>query len=278
MLALALAGCSFKSIALKSTVELLDKGTAVFYEESDLKLAEDSLANQVKLVELLLRSDPLNPELTLYAAQGFGAYAFMFLEGSSPERAKHFYERGRAFGLPVLNRRCKLDLLSETDMAKFSKALERLKLQDVPVLFWTAYAWGGWANLSRDNPQALADLPKIEKLMLRVNDLSPGYFYGGADLFLGAYYGSRPKMFGGDLDKAKFYFNRALTVTGGNFLMAQVLCAQHYAVPAQDRGYFKALLDQALSYPAASFPEQRLSNEVAKKRAKKLMENINDYF
>ena len=80
------------------------------------------------------------------------------------------------------------------------------------------------------------------------------------------------------MEKAKFYFDRAMAVSGGKFLLADVLCAQYYAIPSQDRGYFKSLLEKVLEFPAQEFPEQRLSNEVSKLRAKKLMENIDEHF
>lgn len=271
-------GCSFKSIALRSTVELIAKGTEVFYEESDFELAEESLASQLKLLEILLKNDPMNSDLLLFATQGFGAYSFLFLEEKDRERAKSFYERGRNFGIKVLEKRCSLDLLKEPDLEKFEKGLQKLSRKEVPILFWTTYCWGGLCNLSRDDPEAIADIPKVERMMLRINDLLPGYFYSGADIFLGSYYGSKPKMFGGDLEKSKFYFDRALKVSDGKFLMGLVLYAQHYAVPAGEKESFKALLEKVLLFPLEDFPEQRLSNEVAKRRAKKLLENIDEHF
>jgi len=202
--ALFLAGCSFKSIALRSTIDLLGKGTEAVYEESDIQLAEESMGSQLKLLEVLLKNDPTNRELLLFTTQGFGAYAFLFLEGKDEERAKNFYERGRGFGLKYFQKKYKLDLLGETDSEKFGKALQKLESGEVPLIFWTAYCWGGLANLSRDNPQAIADLPKIEQMMLRVNELLPGYFYSSADIFLGAYYGSRPKCSAETLTKPSF--------------------------------------------------------------------------
>lgn len=273
-----LVGCSFKSIALRTTVDLLAKGTETFYEESDLQLAEESLASQLKLLEILIKNDPLNPELLLFATQGFGAYTFLFLEEKEPERAKSFYERGRTFGLKILQKKSALDFLNEADLNLFEKGLNKLTRKEVSILFWTAYCWGGLSNLSRDNSQTLAELPKVERMMLRVNELLPGYFYSSADIFLGSYYGSKPKIFGGDLEKSKFYFDRALKVSDGQFLMALVFYAQTYAVQSQDREFFKTLLEQVLIFPNEHFPEQRLSNEIAKKRAKKLLEGIDEHF
>ncbi len=276
--AVSLAGCSLRSVALRSTVDLIGKGTEAFYEEPDLQLAEESMASQLKLLEILMKNDPMNRDLLLFATQGFGAYSFLFLEENAPDRARAFYERGRDFGLKYLAKVTGADLLTSPNAEADDRALLRLKRNHVPILFWTAYCWGGYCNLSRNNPDAIAQLPKVEKMMLRVNELFPGYFYSNADVFLGAYYGSKPKMFGGDLDKAKFYFDRAMKVSDGKFLMGIVLYAKYYAVPAQDKEFCRVLLERVLEFPAQDFPEQRLSNEAAKKAAAKMMEDIDELF
>lgn len=242
--------------------EILKDGSSAFYEESDPKLARTALESQLKLLEVLLKNDPKNSTLILQATQGFGAYSFLFLEEEEPTRAKTFYERGLKYGNSYLE----------------SKTGQRSTLKDVPILFWTAYCWAGLSNLSRDNPQAIADLPKIEKMMQEVNTLSRGYFYGGADLFFGSVYGSKPKIFGGDLEKAKLHFEKAFTISQRHFLMAQVLYAQTVAVSAQDRDLFKKILTEVLEFPLENFPEQRLSNQIAKERAQRMLSKIDEYF
>ena len=272
------SGCTLRSIALHQTTDIVVKGTSAIYEEGDLRLAREAMPAQLKLLESLLQNEPDNPKLLAYNAQGFGGYAFLFIEQEDPVRARNFYRRGRDYGLRRLNRAVGADLQAENDIIRFELLLKKVKDSDIASLFWAAYCWGGMANLDLQNPQTLADLPKIERMMRRVNEMRPGYFYGGADLLLGAYYGSRPTMFGGDLKKSKEYFERALQSTRRDFLMAQVLYAQHYAVAAQDRDLFAGLLKEVLDYPVENFPEQRLSNLAAKARAVRLLEKIDEYF
>lgn len=261
---LFMTGCSLRMMALRSTSELLDKGISAFYEESDPAFAKEAIEGQLKLLEGLQKNDPDNKTILRLLAQGFGGYAFLFVEDQDPERARMFYKRGREYGRRILGTRLQQP--------------QNLGAGDVPALFWTAYCWGGWANLSRNDPEALADLHKVEELFRRVEELSPGFFYNGADLFLGAYYGSRPKLFGGDLEKSKSHFERALQRTSGKFLTVQALYARHYAVPAQDRKAFQSLLSAVLSAPPGLLPEQELANAVAKQKAKKLMEKIDELF
>lgn len=277
LFAFYLSGCSFRSIALKSTVDILSRGTEAVQEENDLRFAEESMASQLKVLEVLLKNDPTHPELVLLTVQGFGAYAFLFLDEKEPARAKIFYERGKSYGMRYLQKKT-VPHFADLEPELFVKTLKKIKLKDIPILFWTAYCWGGLANLSRDDPNAVAELPKIEQMMLRVNELLPGYFYSGADIFLGAYYGSRPKFFGGDPEKSRFYFERALKVSNEKFLMAFVLFALHYAIPLQEKELFQELLLKVEQFQAELFPEQRLSNEIAKRKAKKLLEEIDEHF
>ena len=61
----------------------------------------------------------------------------------------------------------------------------------------------------------MADLPIIEYIMLKVVELEDSYYYGGAHIFLGAYYSSRPPMFGG-----KPVESRKITISIGKLVTA----------------------------------------------------------
>ena len=124
---------------------------------------------------------------------------------------------------------------------------------------------------------AVADLPKVAAAMERLRALDPGFYYGGADLFLGAYYALRPKMLGGDPARAKAHFEAALAASGGRFLTAKLLYAQYYAVAAQDADLFKRLNGEVLA-ESPDLPEARLANAVAKLKAKRLLEKTDELF
>ncbi len=274
---LLLSACSPKTAALRAVVPLLDRGSTAFDAEPDPQLAREALPAQLKLLESLLESEPGNPRLRRLAAQGFGGYAFLFLEDSDPGRARQMYRRGLEHGLALLGRRQALRKLREAELSALESALRGLRPNDAPDLFWTAYNWGGWINLAKDSPEAVAELPKAVALMRRVQELSPGYYFGGPDLFLGAYYASRPRLLGGDLGKAKAHFDSAVAATGGRFLMAKLLYARYYAVAAQDSELFKRLNAEVEETPGV-MPEARLADAVAKMKAKKLMEQIDELF
>lgn len=256
-------------------VPMLDKGALAFYAETDPALARDAFPSQLKLLEGLLQNDPGNARIQRLLAEGFGGYAFLFLEDAEPERAKGAYLRGRDYALATL--RAPLKGLPAMTLEAAGESLKGARPADVPGLFWTGYGWGGWINLSKDTPEAVADLPKVVAIMQAVHRLSPGYYYGGAELFLGSYDAVRPRMLGGDPAKAQAFFEAAVHATGGHFLTSKLLYAQYYAVAAQDADLFKRLLGEVLE-ATPEMPLARLANAVAKQRARRLLEKVDELF
>jgi len=138
--------------------------------------------------------------------------------------------------------------------------------------------WATWIRYQEGSPAAVADLPKIEQIMLRVVELDEGFYYGGAHLFLGAYYASRPQMYGGKPEESRRHFERALQLSKGQFLLVQVTYADTYARMVFDRALYTSLLQEVLDFPLESKPELALSNSIAKRRARKLLDLADEYF
>lgn len=278
ILTLLSLGCSLNRMVVRSTQGILENSLRALYEEEDIPLAEIAAASDLKLLEGLIKADPENADLLVLAAQGFTGYALAFVEDSDPERAKRFYHRGRDYGLRALQLRGHFSTGTEQGIEGFQKSVQALTDKDLPALFWAANGWAGWIFLNLQSPRALADLPRVEIMMRKVLELDETYYYGGGHLFFGTYYAGRPRMLGGDPEKAQFHFEKNLEISGGRFLMSYVYYARFYAVQIQDRSLFERLLNTVLDTPGDVLPEQRLVNEVAKIKAKNLIQNINEYF
>ena len=275
--ALMLQGC-IQTMAIRTMGGIMDFGLETFNEESDLKLAESALGSNLKLVEALIKGDPENKQLLLMASQGFNAFALGFAEDDSVERARVFYLRARDYGMRVLMQNAAFRDALDKDVATFQFALLTFSKDDVPALFWTAFGWGSYVNITRSDVGALADLPKVLAMMECVRKLDATFYYGGPYLILGSIEGSMPKVMGGRPERAKEYFDRAAELTGGKFLLTYVYYAKTYAVQTQDQGLFEALLKKVDDAPIDILPEARLSNAIAKRKAKLLREHINELF
>jgi len=274
---LLLQGC-VQTIAIRTMGGILDYGFEAFNEESDLRIAESALGSNLKLLEALIKGDPENGQLLLLAAQGYSAYALAFAEDDSPERAKMLYARGRDYGLRILTQNAKFKTALEADDATFRAALQSFSKADVPSVFWTAFGWAGYVNLARTDLEALAALPKVNAMMEFVLRHDPSYYYGGAHVFFGSFIASTPVVLGGKPERAKEHFEQALAASDGKFLMSYVYYAKTYAVQVQDKKLFESLLTKVDEAPVDLLPAARLPNAVAKSKARKLRDSIDELF
>ncbi len=292
LLAIPSASCGIKKIATKASTDIFYDATPAIDSESDVDLARDSSLGFLKMLEGFYRQNPKDKKVLLLLTRAYSGFAYGFTEndilaskGSDPvlfeksnQRAKLFYTRAKDYGTQLLSLNPKFAAAQEGTLEEFQAALKSFGQRDVENLFWVGFSWGNYLNFHKDSPEAIAEMPRIEALMNRVRELEDSYYYGGPDLFLGALYGSRPKLLGGDPDKSKLHFEKAIAVSSGKYLMAPVNEAFYYAVQVQDPALYQRLLEEVVAADAAALPEQRLSNELAKIRAKILLEKKSLFF
>lgn len=289
---LFLAQCTPKQIASDITSQILRDGSPAFERESDVEIAESAGLTMMKMLEAFQHDNPKNKNYLVLLSRSYANYAFAFLEWNmlkyknsdeakrsvNENRAKEFYLRGRNYGLPVLNRNAAFEKTFNKDLDSFKKALKGMGRSYLPALFWTALNWGSHINLNKDSPLAISEFPKAEAMMARVLEIDENYFFATPHLFFGFSYGSRPPLFGGNPSKSKEHFEKALEAYKRKFLMTQVMYAQSYCVQNQDQALFESLLNEVLSTNADVLPEQRLANELAKLRARWLLDNAPTFF
>lgn len=266
-----LFSCSFQKLAIRSTTGVFSYGVEALYDETDLKLAEQATASNLKLLEGLHKADPENKEILLLLTQGFASYSLGFVEDESVERAQLFYLRARDYGFLLLQQTEAFKDSIPRREDEFVSRLQKIKEKDVPALFWTAFAWGGWINLSKDNPQAIFDLGKVRPMMQTVIELQEDYFYGAAHLFFGSILGSLPRMLGGDPEKARSHFEKCLAISNEKFMLAYVYMARYYAYPTLDEELFDKYLKAALQAPPDILPDNKLLTAIARDKAQKLI-------
>jgi hypothetical protein len=275
--AVAFVGC-LRTVAVSTVGDIVDEGFGAFTEESDLGFAEQALPANLKLLEVLLKNDPDNRRLLRLASEGYSSYALAFLEDTDRTRAREFYTRGRDYAFRILRQDEDFARALDGPLDGLETALASRGKGDVPPIFWAAFGWGNAIALNLTSPDAIAGLPKAEAMMNFVVQHDSSYYYGGAHLFLGTLDGSRPRILGGNLERARAHFEAALRINGGAFLMTYVYYARSVAVQAQDEHLFEDLLAKVLAAPPDLLPEARLANAVAKKKAELLLSKKSDLF
>ena len=246
--------------------------------QSDLELVCDGAPSYLLLLDSLLVSKPDDTRLLLHGAQAYTAYASLMPECGRPERAAVLGERARAYGLRLLDTHKDLAGAEQMPLAGFSDALASVGPGEVEKLFWGGYSWATWIGFSKGAPAAVADLPRVEQLMLRVLALDEGFYHGGAHLFLGIYHGSRPVLLGGRPEVSRSHFERALALGKRRFLPTLVAYAEYYARQTFDRELYVRLLEEALAFDLSLAPDLTLPNVLARRRAQKMLAKVEDVF
>lgn len=289
----SLTACSLKKMAVRQASGFFAESRKVFEEETDLDIAEPAIAANLKLLEAMQVHDPENEDLNLLIAETYSAYTLAFAEdkmeaaefnGNALEenkqrnRAKALYLRARDYAAKVL-----LPKLEVIDMAHLTEEGLKAKLNEfdkdaLRSLFWYAFAWGSAINVDREDTEGLSNLPKVEIMMEKVKELDEKYYFAGAWLFEGVYFGARSEMLGGNLARSKVAFDKNLTLTQGKLLMTHYFYARTYCIFAQDSACFDKHISAVLDAPLTAQSEQKLANAIAKQKARRLKAHKADFF
>jgi len=250
-------------VAIKPAVTNLQK-------QSDIDLVCEGASSYLLMIDSMIESKPDNRELLKIGAQSYaGTVAALQACGTPKERLKTLSDKSARYGKALLSTMLPLN---GGDLDKTEAALAARSAADADELFWGTYGWLTWIEQQQGSPAALADLVTVEKIMMRLLELDETVEQGGAHLFFGVLYGSKPKMIGGDPERSRFHFERALDISKRSFLMAQVLFAETYSRMVFDREMHDRLLEEVLTFDLDRVPDNRLSNQIAKRRARELLE------
>ena len=267
--------CSLQKLAVGITSDIIENGISVMYEISDVDFARRAMPSSLLQIDILLKTDPKNEKLLLNAIEGYTGYALGFVEDEDPDAAIGHYLHAYNYGLTLMSLNKELKKGLEGNTRDLKEALQAARKEDVPALFWSANAWGSYINLKSDI-ESLAQMGMVQAIMNRVLELDETYYFGSAFVFLGVLEAS--KGFIGNQELAKSHFDRALEISGGKFLLTHVLYARYYAVMNDDRELFSALLQKIIETPGDVLPDFRLINEIAKRKAKFYLKNIDEWF
>ena len=251
------------SVAIKPAVSNLQK-------QSDIDLVCEGASSYLLMIDSMIESNPDSTQLLKIGAQSYsGSVAALQSCGAPKERLKTLSDKSARYGKSLLSAMLPV---AEGDQEKFETALEKLSPADAGLLFWGSYGWLAWIEQQQGSPAAMADLVTVEKIMARLLELDDTVEQGSAHLFFGTLYGSKPQMIGGDPERSRYHFERALEISDRSFLMAQVLFAATYGRMVFDQDLHNTLLEEVLAFDLDQAPDNRLSNQIAKRRAKELLE------
>ncbi|MDH5612700.1 MAG: TRAP transporter TatT component family protein [Gammaproteobacteria bacterium] len=272
-----LGACSMDQMLVRASKPLIEGGIHALNQETDLQLAENSIPTNLNMLEGMIRIDPENTSLRVYAAQAYYGLGYGFNEDNRPVRAMSFYLRGLKHGLHALAINGYSNIRN-CSMEELETMLKKTDDDDIGALFWAASNWAKWIDQNRDKSESLIELPKATALMQRVLELDDTFYYGGAHIYFGVFYGGRSPMFGGDFKKSEAHFDRAREITHGDLLVADLLQAQYLSRQKMDREDFHKRLTKIIEAPEDLYPDLALLNQIAKRKAVMLLKEEERWF
>ena len=287
---LAVGGCSINRFAINQLGNGLAESGSTFASDDDPELIAAATPFSLKLMESLLAASPRHRGLLLATASGFTQYAYAFVQQEADRledqdveraaaargRARRLYLRARDYGLRGLETRH--EHFGQQLRADPRGTVAKATAPEVPLLYWTAAAWGAAISLSKDNPDAVADQVIVEALIDRALALGEAFDDGAIHGFLISYELVRQGAAGDPIERARGHFRRAVTLSGGQLASPYVSLAEGVSVSRQDRTEFESLLHQALAIDPDAKPEWRLANLILQRRARWLLSRTDQIF
>jgi len=290
LIAFFLNGCSFNSLVTNKVGDAVANGGSSYARDDDPELIRAATPFSLKLTESLLDQNPTHRGLLLAAAGGFTQYTYAFVQQDADEieehdvkaaanlrdRARRLYTRARDYGLRGLD--SAHPGLARALSSNPAIAVRETSVDDVALLYWTAVSWAAVIALSKDNPEAIADLPSVDALIFRALDLNEGFNDGAIHTFLISYEMGRPTGGRDAESRARKHFERAIELTQGQQVAPYVAYAETVCVAKQDRAQFEILLRRALAVDVGAHPDWKLANIVMQRRARWLLARTDRLF
>jgi hypothetical protein len=282
LLACGPIGC-IDAVLADGQIAATREASSSFNEMGDYELARSATQAGMVQLEGMHALRPNNDDALFMLTQGWVSYAYAFPQDDYEEAVDKGdddtadYDKKRAnlalgravfFGLELLSHRDDGFAAAKRNDGLMKKWLADhfAKKSDAPDLFWAGYAWLDQVDLNQEIPELVADLFIGVDLVERSVALDPALEHWSGTIALAAYH-ARPS---GEMEQAKQMFDLALEKTQRKNLMVQLTYAQTYACLKGDRALYEQLLNEVLAAQDPD-PEQRLSNTLAKRRAKRFL-------
>ncbi|HLT91640.1 MAG TPA: TRAP transporter TatT component family protein [Woeseiaceae bacterium] len=269
-----LAGCaSLMSSAASGLAEDLE---AAVQNQTDPETVRAGAPAYMLLLDSFIESDPDDAELLSAAANLYAAYGTLFAD--DPARAARLTERAREYAARAVCLRFPAGCdWPGMPFEAFVATLPRLRPTHGGVAWSYAAASLASIRAHADDWNALAELPHMEALLERYLELDGSDGHAQVHTWLGILATLRPPALGGDPERGRAHFERAIELSGGRDLAAKVEYARGYARLLYDRELHDRLLREVLEADPV-VPGLTLTNVLAQREAEALLASADDYF
>ena len=285
LLMTALAGCAsfIDNKAASSTYRILEKSMEAAGRQSDLQLAREALPGGIMQLAAFSLAYPDHRGFRVMHADALCQYAVAFVfddwEDATftgrVEAAEPIAERLDGLLASCVDANVALlppawRIAHASGAEAFTAKLATLTRAEVPAVLWIAMA--GSVKIALAPIANISKLPVVKTTLARVAEVAPGYHDADAEILLGTLEAALSAMFKGSDGAARFAAARKLA--GERALSVEVMFARGVAVARKDRALFTVTLERVLAADLARWPEHRLANELARKKARRYLAAI----
>jgi hypothetical protein len=284
VLSFTTSGC-IKKMLTDGQIEATRRASGAFDSLGDFELARNAAQAGLVQFEGMHGLAPDNEDALYLLAKGWVGYAYGFVEDEVEiaedmgdedladyhrRRAKMAYDRAVFYGLELLGHRASgFDQAKKTQQTISKWLADNFTSEDdADALFWTGYGWMARVNVMKNDEELggalIAELFVGVAMMERAVAIDPGIEHYGGFAALAAYH-ARPF---GEADQAKQFFEMVIAKTERKALITQLNYATKYACPRGEAPLYLQMLNEVIQTPDPD-PGQRLTNAIAKRRAKR---------
>lgn len=245
-------------------------------DNNDLELVGEGLPTYLLLVDGMIINWPESEGMLRSGASLYSAYAGLYVDDE--ERAARLTDKAMDYAMRAA---CANDddlcEVRKLPLDELTAILDGMGKSDLPTLFVLGSTWVGYIQQNSGDWNAIADLGRVEAIMDRVAAIDEGYEFGQAHMYLGALNSILPASLGGQPDKARAHFEKAIALSEGRNLLAKTLFAEKYARLTFDQELHDRLLREVLEADS-EVHGLTLQNEYAKREAEQLLASSAEYF
>ncbi|MDX2088892.1 MAG: TRAP transporter TatT component family protein [Kofleriaceae bacterium] len=269
--------------AANSTLRILEKSQLAAQRQPDLELAREAMPAGIIQLEAFALAYPSQRAFARMHADALCQYGvgFVFDDWEDADLLGRTEEAARLAPRVVqLARACidaNLALLPPAwstarrqGGAAWDAMIAKATRADVPALLWITTADA--VQLAIDPMKGIDKLGSITVALERSIALAPGFRESAAEILLGTLEAGRSQFLGGADGSARFAQARAQL--GDSALMPRVMFARGTAVARKDHALFTSTLQAALAVDLTPWPDRRLANELARRKAARYLAAI----
>jgi tetratricopeptide (TPR) repeat protein len=236
------------------------------------RLNEESLRKAAEVLETVYAMDPKHPLVLEHLTVAYYQLGYAYSPTDKEKIENH--ERGRQFALKRLEEHPGYAKIINEGGSMDDAVAAITEPEFVHALQFAAANWAWWAEKTGISKVAF-DISKVKALFNRALDLDATYLCSAPRVMAAGFY-AKAGAFGGDMDKARGYYEEAIKEEG--CYDNKMFFAEFYAIPMDDRELFHRLATEVLEAPEDTSSQMRLENRIAKEKAKALLAKEDEFF